>query len=190
MIGIAGGSASGKTTFAEALVRELDFVGRSSFVINADRFFRRGQSGAPTFVSAATGLEEFDCNHPDTVDNASLGEEIAARCSGVDVLIVEGHLLFQCEDIRNRCDLRIFVELDADERALRRILRDMAGARGNPDPNFIARYYLESAKVGHAKYVEPSRVHADFTVRGDGDFTRTARMLTQIASSSLSVKPR
>lgn len=182
VIGIAGGSASGKSTLAVALAKAL--APRTVETINADRFFRRGEPGSPTFVSPTTGLEEFDCNHPETVDNARLAKavrDLSEKESPPDVVIVEGHLLLYVPETRAMCDLKVFVELDADVRALRRMLRDLTGVRGNTDPNFIARYYLESAKVGHEKYVEPSRVHADFVVRGDADFEHLAKLISAIA---------
>ncbi|MCX6382401.1 MAG: hypothetical protein NT023_23480 [Armatimonadetes bacterium] len=84
------------------------------------------------------------------------------------------------EEIRSRLDLRLFMELDADVRAVRRIWRDMSGARGNTDPKFIGTYYLECARVGHALYVEPSRVHADLILRGDADFQRTVPLVMAV----------
>jgi uridine kinase len=182
VIGIAGGSASGKSTLSKALVKALDPITVES--ISADKYFRRGEPGAPTFVSPTTGLEEFDCNHPETVDNVRLIEAVNELQKQADVLIVEGHMLFHSPQTRDLCDLKIYVELDADVRALRRLLRDITGVRGNTDPSFIARYYLESAKVGHERYVEPSRAHADFIVRGDADFERLAEMIAAIAKSN------
>ena len=76
-----------------------------------------------------------------------------------------------------RADTEWLCFLDADVRALRRLLRDMAGARGNTDPRFIVDYYRECARVGHALYVEPSRVHADMILRGDADFARLAPLV-------------
>ncbi len=182
VVGIAGGSASGKSTLAQALANSLS--PRIVETINGDRFFRRGYPDAPTFISPTTALEEFDCNHPETVDNARLVravQDLAFRERPPDVIIVEGHMLLHAAETRAMCDLKIFVELDADVRALRRMLRDLTGVRGNADPAFIARYYLESAKVGHEKYVEPSRVHADLIVRGDADFEHLAKIIAAIA---------
>jgi uridine kinase len=182
VIGIAGGSASGKTTLAQALARQL--APRTVEIISADRFFRRGEPGAPTFVSPTTGLGEFECNVPESVDNVRLiaaVRQLSENPHEPDVVIVEGHMLLDNSETRAMCDLKIYVELDADVRALRRMLRDLTGVRGNADPSFIARYYLESARVGHEKYVEPSRVHADFIVRGDADYERLATLIAPIA---------
>jgi hypothetical protein len=56
----------------------------------------------------------------------------------------------------------------------------MNGARGNPDPAFISRYYRECAKPGHTRYVQPSRAHADLIVRGDADLPRLAAMIRAV----------
>jgi uridine kinase len=89
-------------------------------------------------------------------------------------------MILHLPTVRERLDLRLFLELDADERALRRMLRDMKGGRTFTDPQKIANYYRESARVGHAAYVEPSRIHADIILRGDSDFARTGAMVAAI----------
>ncbi len=181
IIGIAGGSASGKTTFAHALTDALAPLVVET--VTLDKYFRRGEAEGPKFTFAATGEELFNANHPDSADNARLVADLDARrvdADGPDVLIVEGLMTLQNAEIRQRLDLKIFVELDADERALRRLLRDMNGGRGVAEPSQIAAYYLECARVGHALYVEPSRVHADLIVRGDSDFSRTAPLVAAV----------
>ncbi len=97
-----------------------------------DRYFYRGAPGGPAFVSPSTGKSLPDCNHPDSADNARLLAELHARRQddAPDVLIVEGLMALHVPEIRQRLDLRLFVELDADERALRRLLRNLG--RGTP----------------------------------------------------------
>lgn len=177
VVGIAGGSASGKTTFARALTDSLAPLRVET--VNLDKYFRRNDPDGPMFVSA-TGETRFNANHPDSADNAQLVADLDARKEAddaPDVMIVEGLMTLHVAEIRQRLDLRLFVELDADERALRRLLRDMNGGRGFAEPSAIAAYYLECARVGHARYVEPSRVYADLIVRGDADFSRTAPLV-------------
>jgi uridine kinase len=185
VVGLAGGSASGKSTFTEALTQQL--AARTPpltvEVFGMDRYFYRGQPGGPTFVSPSSGEVMPDNNHPNSADNVRLAADIDARLAdpeAPDVLIIEGLMALHVDAIRERLDLRLFVELDADERALRRMLRDMRRSRGNPDPDFIATYYRECARVGHARYVEPSRVHADLILRGDADFARLAPMVADV----------
>jgi uridine kinase len=179
IVGIAGGSASGKTTLTAALKQRLteDDPPLRVEVFGMDRYFFRGAEGGPTLVMPTTGETLANNNHPDSADNARLIADLdALRASpeAPDVIIVEGLMCLHVPEIRERLDLRLFIELDADIRALRRLLRDMAGARGNTDPRFIVDYYRECARVGHIQYVEPSRVHADLILRGDADFARTA----------------
>lgn len=185
VVGIAGGSASGKTTLTQHLAKALA-MGTSPLkveVIGMDRYFYRGAPGGPTFVSPSTGERLPDNNHPNSADNARLIADLDSLCTAEhapDVVLLEGLMALYVPEIRERLDLRLFVELDADLRALRRLLRDMQGGRGNTDPHWIATYYRECARVGHAAYVEPSRVHADLIVRGDADFNRIVTLLVPI----------
>jgi len=185
VVGIAGGSAAGKSTFARALVQALA-EGEPALraeIVGMDRYLYRGAEGGPTFVSPSTGETRPDNNHPDSADNTRLVADLEVRRAdkdAPDVLIVEGLMALAVPEIRQRLDLRLFIELDADERALRRLLRDLAGGRGTGDPEFIVRYYRECARVGHARYVEPSRVHADLILRGDADFARTAPLIAAL----------
>lgn len=189
-MGIAGGSASGKTTFTLALERELS-GGQKPVrveVVGMDRYFYRGQAPGPTMTSPSTGETLPDNNHPDSADNARLIADLDRRSLDADrpdVILLEGLMALHLEEIRSRCALRIFIELDADVRALRRLLRDMTGVRGNPDPQFISTYYRECARVGHARYVEPSREHADLILRGDSDFARIVPMAAAVVRSKL-----
>jgi uridine kinase len=182
VVGIAGGSASGKSTFARALVETLNARYPSLHVetMGMDKYFYRGAAGGPRFVSPTTGEELPDNNHPDSADNARLVADLDAHIvsdQAPHVLIVEGLMTLHVKEIRQRLDMRVFIELDADVRALRRLLRDMNGSRGNTDPHWIATYYRECARVGHERYVEPSRAHADLIVRGDADFTRVTPLV-------------
>lgn len=177
--GIAGGSASGKSTFAKALTATLAAraPGLTVQVISTDHHWQ-DKSGAPRFFSASAGEEMFNHNHPDALSTDSLFAALDA--SEADIVLLEGLMILHVPSVRDRIDLRLFLELDADERALRRMLRDMQGGRTVTDPLKIATYYRESARVGHAAYVEPSRVHADIILRGDSDFTRTTQIVAAV----------
>lgn len=190
IVGIAGGSASGKSTFTAALVRALEAESSSLRVevFGMDRYFYRGAEGGPKFLSPSTGKEMADNNHPDSADNARLVADLDVRAAADDapaILIVEGLMALNVAMIRERLDLRLFIELDADERALRRLLRDMSNARGSADPQFITTYYRECARVGHARHVEPSRVHADLILRGDADLERTVPLIAAVIHDRL-----
>jgi uridine kinase len=189
-IGIAGGSASGKSTFADALSNAIALVRPewASTILHADRYADQNRDIAPTFVSPSTGETRFNWNHPDAIDADRLASDMTGwrnAQSTPSILIVEGLMVLQSPILRPLLDLRLFIELDADLRALRRLLRDMQGGRASRDPQFIATYYRESARVGHQLYVEPSRQQADLIVRGDSDFERTSALVASIAISAL-----
>ena len=190
VVGIAGGSASGKTSFTRALVQFLEQQAPTARVetLHVDDFFHPDKSHGPSFVSPSTGETLFNFNHPDAIDQSRLLDCIQNRSTAEDapdVLLVEGLMVLHIRPVRELLDLRIFLELEADARALRRLLRDMKGTRASTDPDFIATYYLECARVGHHLFVEPSRVHADFILRGDADFSRIVPLLAATITSQI-----
>ena len=185
IVGIAGGSASGKSTFTAGLTDVLREArpGIEVSIISADAYYTRDVDNGPSLVLSTTGERIFDFNHPDAIDQARLVRDIARLGEGSeapDVILIEGLMVLHIPEIRELLDIKIFIELDADIRAVRRILRDMSGGRRSTDPQFIAAYYLECARVGHEKYVEPSRIYADLILRGDADFSRVAAMISRV----------
>lgn len=184
IVGIAGGTASGKSTFTRALAQTLAERSpeRKIEVIGTDKYFRADKTQEPQFFFKHQGQSMFNWNHPEAVDNAQLLVDLDARLAAPDapdVILIEGLMVLHEAALRERCDLRLFIELEADERALRRMLRNMKVQAVSTDPGFIAAYYLESARVGHTRYIEPSRVYADFILRGDADFGRVAPMVAK-----------
>lgn len=183
VVGIGGGSASGKTTITADLRATMEAAGRTVAVLACDSYMTRDIERGPSFVSGTTGERMFDCNRPDSVDWAVVERDLRSAVQGPEapeVLLVEGMMVLYIDRIRRHLDLRLFVELDADERALRRMLRDMQRPRGITDPALIAAYYRESARIGHDLYVEPSRVHADLILRGDASTDRLRPLLTSV----------
>ena len=181
LIGIAGGTGSGKTT----LTRHLkDHFGDSVTVIGHDSYYKR-QVGK-TYEERA----KVNYDHPSAFDTdlliqhlRELKEGHAIQCpvySYADhnrtdetvtvqpnkVIIVEGILIFQNPTLRDMFDIKIFVETDADERILRRCLRDVE-ERGRTLQSVVDQY-LTTVKPMHEKYVEPSRKYADIVVLEGG----------------------
>lgn len=196
IVGIAGGTASGKSTLAVALGEALSHVaGIQPHVIAADRYMFRNIEQGPSFTSPSSGEVLFNANHPESVNWAQLLidlDGVLAQPDAPNVIILEGLMVLQNEKIRERLDIRLFVELDADERALRRMIRDMTNGRGKGDLTWIATYYRECARVGHGLYVEPSRVHADLILRGDARWERIQPMLIAVIAdrvASASTQP-
>ena len=192
IIGIAGGTGSGKTT----LTRHLkDHFGPEVTVIGHDSYYRR-QEGK-TYEERA--LQNYD--HPDAFETdllvrhlRELREGRSIQCpvySYVDhnrtdktteifptkVLIVEGILIFQDPVLREMFDIKIFVETDADERILRRCLRDVE-ERGRTLRSVVTQY-LTTVKPMHEQYVEPSRKYADIVVLEGGHNLVALEMIMQ-----------
>lgn len=192
LIGIAGGTSSGKTTLTQRL---KDHFGGHVAVVGHDSYYKR-QVGK-TYEERA--LQNYD--HPDAFDTGLMVEHLrqlraghAIRCpvySYVDhnrtdetvliepaaVLIVEGILIFQDPALREMMDIKIFVEADADERILRRALRDVE-ERGRTLRSVVSQY-LATVKPMHEQFVEPSRKYADIIVLEGGHNLVALEMIMQ-----------
>lgn len=138
IIGIAGGSGSGKSTFTNRLKKHF---GDDVVVIYHDNYYRR-QDGIPFEERVKVNYD-----HPDSLETD---------------LLVEGILLLADPRIRDLLDIKVYVEADADERILRRISRDVE-ERGR-DLNGIIDQYLTTVKPMHYLYVEPTRAKADIVI--------------------------
>jgi uridine kinase len=188
LVGIAGGSASGKSTFVRMLTQHLTAAAPTLVIqtISSDRYFHRDRSKIPHYASSAFQTDLPDFNHPDALDIAQLLDDLDALLAEETpphVILLEGHLLFHYEALRERFDLRLFIDLDGETRALRRMVRNLAHP-GDPIPDHsaqsIASYYLESARQGYRRFIEPTRQWADLIVNGGGDFQRTAALIAPI----------
>ena len=177
MIGVAGGTGSGKSTFTNRL--KAEFGDRIS-VIYYDNYYKRHDE------LPFSEREKLNYDHPDAFETELLikhlsalrrGEEI--RCPVYDftvhnrsdmtvtvkpseVVIVEGILVLSDPRLRDMLDIKIYVEADADERILRRVIRDVK-ERGR-DVEGIARQYLSTVKPMHYVYVEPTKALADLVI--------------------------
>lgn len=195
IIGIAGGSGSGKTTFTNRLVK--DFQNQIS-VLYQDNYYK---------TTNHLSMEErmhLNYDHPDAIDQDLMLEHIRRlsvgspiNCPVYDfsvhnrsektipiqpnrILIVEGILIFYDPALRNLFDLKIYVEADADERFLRRALRDMA-ERGRSFSE-IAEQYLSTVKPMHTRYVEPTKSLADVIINNPFNDTSYELIRNQIAT--------
>lgn len=181
LVGIAGGTGSGKTTLTQHL---KDHFGDNVAVIGHDSYYKR-QDGIPFEVRCR---QNYD--HPDAFDTDLLIEHLNALKHGqtiecpvysytdhnrtdktvpihpAKVIIVEGILIFQNQTLRDMFDIKIFVETDADERILRRCLRDVE-ERGRSLQSVVTQY-LTTVKPMHDQFVEPSRKYADIVVLEGG----------------------
>ncbi len=178
-IGIMGGSASGKTTFASALEEQLSEF--APVVLNQDSYFRNWSE-----YSEAERERVITANHPDAVlwdalitdikklrdrqaiekptpgTRASQRGEEKTSVQSSDVLIVEGHLIFWSEDLRDLMDIKVFLDVDAHERVLRRMLRDVAQRGG--DLEWAINWYRRDVLPNFPVYTEPCKQYADLII--------------------------
>ena len=181
VIGIAGGTGSGKTTLMKNLIREFSDV---VTVISHDNYYKRhdelpyeercrlnyDEPGALETDLMAKHLEilrnggTIQCPVYDfTVHNRS-NETITIVPK--KVIIVEGILIFENKPLRDLMDIKVFVDTDADVRLCRRILRDVT-ERGRTLESVVTQYQ-ETVKPMHEQYVEPSKKFADIIVPEGG----------------------
>jgi uridine kinase len=157
IVGIAGGSAAGKSTFAQRLAESLPDL--NVRVIRMDTYFRQDK---PLHRGPFADREWPDFNQPASLDLDTLLSDLDS-VEG-DVVVVEGLMTLCVEELRGRCDLKLFVDAPADERICRRLRRNMAERGLSFDE--IAGYYLDSVRFRHQEFVEPSRWFADLVVNG------------------------
>ena len=181
IIGIAGGTGSGKTT----LTRKLqETFGPDVSVVYHDNYYKRHDG--MTYEERAS----LNYDHPDAFDTPLMVEHLrqllagrSVQCPVYDytvhnrsdqtvevrptkVMIVEGILIFENKALRDLMDIKIFVDTDADVRILRRILRDVK-ERGRSLDSVISQY-LTTVKPMHEQFVQPSRQYADIVVLEGG----------------------
>jgi uridine kinase len=178
LVGIAGGTGSGKTSFA---VKIRDRVGEDRCVLIAqDAYYKDGS----TLSAAAQAAINYD--HPDAFDTSLLVQDLRDLRAGRpvphltydhasyarrvlpdpvkprQVVILEGILVLAEEPLRRLMDIKLFIDTDADVRILRRLQRDIHD-RGRSFES-VQRQYLESVRPMHLEFVEPSKRYADLIV--------------------------
>ena len=182
VIGVCGGSGSGKSTVAEKLVGG---IGDHQLAYLSHDWYYRDQSHITSMDERAAN----NYDHPKSLETDLLAEHVKmlkqmvdirapqynfaehTRFGGLDwlksdsklvtaapIVLVEGILLFEHEELRNLIDIRLFVHADADLRFIRRMTRDVA-ERGRTVPD-VVKQYTETVRPMHIKYVEPMQAHA------------------------------
>lgn len=199
IIGIAGGTGSGKTTVVRKIVDTLpkDMVA----VIPQDSYYN-DQSDLPLEVRKRTNFD-----HPDAfewpllarqIDDLRHGRAIEQptysylTCTRLpetvhveprDVIIVEGIMTLYDRKLRELMDLKIFVDAESDERLLRVIERDMA-ERGHPLDMLIGKY-RQVLKPMHDEFIEPTKQYADIIIPNGGENARAIAMMKMYILSAL-----
>lgn len=182
LIGVAGGSGSGKTTVVRRIV---DAVGANDvIVLHHDSYYRDG-SHLPMEERRAVNYD-----HPDSLETELLVEHLEALLGGLPadvpvydfehhvrlpeperteprpVIILDGILILWDQRLRSLMDLKLFVDADADVRLGRRLRRDM-DERGRTPESVLAQY-MATVRPMHLEFVEPSKRYADVIIPRGG----------------------
>ena len=196
VIGIAGGTGSGKTTLT---VRLKEKFGEDVSVLYHDNYYK-SHSDMPF-----EERKKLNYDHPDAFDTQRMVEDLKALCRGetiqsptydytihdrsdvtvevrpTKVVIVEGILIFENQALRDLMDIKIFVDTDADVRILRRIVRDVKERGRSLDS--VVNQYLTTVKPMHEQFVEPSKRYADIVVLEGGHNLVALDMIIQRVKS-------
>ena len=183
IIGIAGGTGSGKTTVARAI---YDRVGKDRIEwIAHDSYYRTFEAFNPN------ERHNINFDHPDSLETELLVRHVDVLCKGSSVeipvydfkthsrstetrrveprrvIIVEGILVLAETELRKRIDIKLFVDTPADIRFVRRLVRDIQ-SRGRTLESVVDQY-LHTVRPMHEEFVEPSKRHADLIIPEGGE---------------------
>ena len=182
VIGIAGGSGSGKTTVAQEILQR---VGPSRIAFLQHDAYYKDLSGLPPVQRAAVNFD-----HPNSLDTELMIQHIEQlkRSEPTEVpiydfathtrtkqtftvqpravILIEGILIFVEPALRDTCDVKIFVDTDSDIRFIRRLQRDIA-ERGRTE-DMVVKQYLATVRPMHLEFVEPSKRYADVIIPEGG----------------------
>ena len=199
VVGIAGGTGSGKTTLANKLYQH--FGSRQVSMINHDSYYKRHDD--MTYEERC----QLNYDHPDSFDTDLMVEQLHQLKAGqaVDVpvydytvhnrsdktvhvepapiILVEGILIFASQELCDEMDLKVFVDTDADVRILRRILRDVKKRARSLDS--VVTQYLTTVKPMHEQFVEPSKRKADLIIPEGGRNAAALDMLIKWMNNHL-----
>jgi len=173
IIGVAGGSAGGKSTFAENISASVE----NAVVISMDSYFKNEGDRQVTNAPVKRDKEYRDDNHPTSFDIQRMAEDIRNIASSGEyrAVVVEGLLTLWSDEIRSMADLKVFVDCRADERIVRRLRRNMIWGLSFDE---IADVYLDMVRYRHDEYVEPTKWMADIIVNGSDDTARACEMIS------------
>lgn len=203
VIGVAGGSASGKTTVSQAILKR---VGAERIAYIPHDLYYKDLSHLPLAQRAA---QNFD--HPDSLDNTLLVAHIDALAAGQPieaptydfasyvrlpatrtipprpVILIEGILIFAEPVLRRRMEIKLFVDTDADLRFIRRLKRDV-DERGRSVDSVIYQY-LNTVRVMHLEFVEPTKRYADLIIPEGGQNMIAIDMVVARIEAELQARP-
>lgn len=182
IIGIAGGTGSGKTTIVRALINVL---GKERVAYVQQDSYYKDRSNIPL-----RDRENINYDHPDALESSLLAYHLqklrngfpiekpiyefkthtrhteTERVCSKEVVLVEGILIFVNKRLRDLMDIKVFVDIDADIRFIRRLKRDISERDRTVDS--VINQYLNRIRPMYLKFVEPSKKHADIVIPGVG----------------------
>ncbi|WEK54684.1 MAG: uridine kinase [Candidatus Cohnella colombiensis] len=200
IIGIAGGTGSGKTSVARSVIERLG-QDKVTF-ISQDNYYKDNPQ------LPFEEREALNYDHPLVFDNELLIEHLKLLCSGHsayapvynftiharsknekiellpnNIIIVEGLHVLSDENLREMLDIKVFVDTDPDVRVLRRVIRDME-ERGRTIQS-IYKQYLTSVKPMHEAFIEPSKKYADLIIPEGGQNEVGIQLLSVLTEKHL-----
>ena len=164
VIGIAGGTCGGKSTLAGKL---KEHYGDRCICIHMDSYYIHP---SPTTIAPITGREYVEHNHPDAMRLTELYADFdkALENPDAEICVIEGLFALHLPYIREKLDLKVFVDLASDERLVRRIKRFMSFGQTMDE---VTDRYIDTVRFRHDELVEPTRWHADMVINGNAGQT-------------------
>ena len=185
VIGIAGGSGSGKTTVVNEIVARMSEVAHEKVVVIPQDSYYKDQGHLPLEERQALNFD-----HPDAIDWDLLTSHLKDLKEGraieqpvysyltctrqketvhvepADIIIIEGILVFTCDKLRDQMDIKVFVDADDDDRLMRVITRDIV-ERGK-NVQWVIDRYTKTVKPMYLQFIAPSKRYADIIVPEGG----------------------
>jgi uridine kinase len=198
IVGIAGGSASGKTTIVN-LIKES--FGDDIVVISHDSYYKKHDD------LSFDERTRLNYDHPSSFDTELMIEDVKKLKNNEEidvpvydytvhnrsdqtihvvpkkVIIIEGILILENPELRDLMDIKVYVETDADERLMRRIQRDINERARSVDS--VLTQYRQTVKPMHDRFVEPSKKYADIIIPRGGENKTGINILTEHLKSML-----
>lgn len=205
VIGIAGGTGSGKSTVVRKIMEQLP-AGQVS-IIPQDSYYKRAPKNVPL-----TELRKMNYDHPDAFDWDLLEQQVQDLKEGkaieqptysvpicdrlpetvhvepTNVIIIEGIMALYRKEMRDMMDLRIYVDADSDERLIRVIERDIV-ERGRTARVVMDRY-LKVLKPMHREFIEPTKEYADIIIPQGGENVRAIEIMRVYIEKILRVQTK
>ncbi len=204
VIGIAGGSGSGKTTVVNSITSRL----KEKVVIIPQDSYYKDSSHLPM-----EERQQINFDHPDAIDFKLLCQQLAELKEGktieqpvysyitcsrsktetvtvapAEVIIIEGILIFSCKELRDQMDIKVFVDADDDDRLMRVMARDIL-ERGKTVETVIERY-TKTVKPMYLQFIEPSKRYADIIIPQGGHNKVAINMISATVEKALRDKKK